>query len=151
MQKANGKKGYSLGRRLVLVGVLLALMVLLPVFWHPAEELLQSETAGPKDLATEPLKTVAAKPDKAPPKSVPVEAAAVAKGPLTERVTAVGSLRSDESVVISSEIAGRIIDIHFKEGRPVERGAPLITLDDSVDQSSRRPRAGNRSGQNHIH
>ena len=62
MQKANGKKGYSLGRRLVLVGVLLALMVLLPVFWHPAEELLQSETAGPKELATEPLKTVAAKP-----------------------------------------------------------------------------------------
>jgi membrane fusion protein (multidrug efflux system) len=66
---------------------------------------------------------------------VAVEAAAVAKGPLTERVTAVGSLRSDESVVISSEIAGRIIDIHFKEGRPVERGAPLITLDDSVDQA----------------
>jgi membrane fusion protein, multidrug efflux system len=59
----------------------------------------------------------------------------VAKGPLTERVTAVGSIRSDESVVISSEIAGRIIDILFKEGRPVERGAPLITLDDSVYQA----------------
>src|SRR6185436_1416131 len=79
MQKANGKKGDSLGRRIVLVGVLLALMVLLPMFWHPAEDLLQSETAGPKDLATEPLKTVAAIPDKTPPKSVPVEAAAVSK------------------------------------------------------------------------
>jgi membrane fusion protein (multidrug efflux system) len=110
-------------------------MVLLPVFWHPAEEIMQSETAGPKDLATEPVKPVAAKTEKAPAKSVPVEAATVAKGPLTERVTAVGSLRSDESVVISSEIAGRIVDIHFKEGTPVERGAPLITLDDSVDQA----------------
>ncbi|HSA66096.1 MAG TPA: efflux RND transporter periplasmic adaptor subunit, partial [Methyloceanibacter sp.] len=135
MQKASGKKGYSLGRRLVLIAVLLAVMILLPVVWHPAEEIMQSETAGPKDLATGPVKPVAAKTEKAPAKSVPVEAATVAKGPLTERVTAVGSLRSDESVVISSEIAGRIIDIHFKEGTPVERGAPLITLDDSVYQA----------------
>src|SRR6188472_468448 len=111
MQKASGKKGYSLGRRLVLIGALLAFMILLPVLWHPAEEIMQSETADLNELATQAVKPIAAKPEKEPPKSVPVEAAAVAKGPLTERVTAVGSIRSDESVVISSEIAGRIIDI----------------------------------------
>ena len=59
MQKANGKKGYSLGRRLVLVGVLLAFMVLLPLFWHPAEEIMQSETAGLNELSTPPVKPVA--------------------------------------------------------------------------------------------
>ena len=46
-----------------------------------------------------------------------------------------GSLRSDEAVMVSSEIAGRINEIHFKEGTPVEHGAPLFTLDDSVDRA----------------
>jgi membrane fusion protein, multidrug efflux system len=135
MQEAGGRKGFSLGRRLALIFVLLAVMVLVPVFWHPAEQMFQVETQTPTQLATQSLKPVASKPEKEPQKSVPVEAAAVTKGPLTEQVTAVGSLRSDESVVISSEIAGRIIDIHFKEGTPVEKGAPLITLDDSVYQA----------------
>ncbi len=135
MQKASGKKSLSLGRRLTMIGALLAFLVLLPVFWGPAERVMQTETAGPVQFAEQLVKPVAATPEKAPVKSVPVEAAAVAKGPLTERVTAVGSLRSDELVVISSEIAGRINEIHFKEGTRVEKGAPLITLDDSVYQA----------------
>jgi membrane fusion protein (multidrug efflux system) len=135
MQEAGGKKGFSLGRRLVLIGVLLAVMVLAPVFWHPPEQVKQVERGAPTQLATQSINPVVAKKEKEPQKSVPVEAAAVIKGPLTEQVTAVGSLRSDESVVISSEIAGRINEVHFKEGTPVERGAPLITLDDSVYQA----------------
>ncbi|MGH6734542.1 MAG: efflux RND transporter periplasmic adaptor subunit [Methyloceanibacter sp.] len=61
-----------------------------------------------------------------------VEAAKVAHAPLSEQVTAVGSLLSDEAVTVSSEIPGRIKQIHFEEGQPVEEGAPLFTLDDSV-------------------
>jgi membrane fusion protein (multidrug efflux system) len=63
---------------------------------------------------------------------VPVEAAQVVAAPLSEQVTAIGTLLSDEAVTISSEIAGRIKEIHFQEGYPVEKGAPLVTLDDSV-------------------
>ena len=63
---------------------------------------------------------------------VPVEAAKVTAAPLSEQVTAVGTLLSNEAVTVSSEIPGRLKEIHFQEGHPVEQGAPLFTLDDSV-------------------
>ncbi len=66
------------------------------------------------------------------PAAVPVEAAKVVAAPLSEQVTAVGTLLSDEAVTVSSEIPGRLKEIHFQEGQPVEKGAPLFTLDDSV-------------------
>ena len=68
----------------------------------------------------------------APGQAVPVEAARVEVGELSERVTAVGSLRSNESVTIRPEIAGRVVSINFDEGQPVEKGHELIKLDDSV-------------------
>lgn len=61
-----------------------------------------------------------------------VEAAKVMAAPLSEQVTAIGTLLSDEAVTVSSEIPGRLEHIHFQEGQPVEKGAPLFTLDDSV-------------------
>jgi membrane fusion protein, multidrug efflux system len=64
--------------------------------------------------------------------AVPVEAAKVVAAPLSEQVTAVGTLLSNEAVTVSSEIPGRLKEIHFKEGQPIEQGAPLFTLDDSV-------------------
>jgi membrane fusion protein (multidrug efflux system) len=65
-------------------------------------------------------------------KTVAVEAAKVVAAPLSEQVTAVGTLLSDEAVTVSSEIAGRLQEIHFEEGTAVEKGAPLFTLDESV-------------------
>jgi membrane fusion protein (multidrug efflux system) len=64
--------------------------------------------------------------------TVPVEAAEVVAAPLSEQVTAIGTLLSDEAVTISSEIPGRLKDVHFEEGQPIEKGAALFTLDDSV-------------------
>jgi membrane fusion protein, multidrug efflux system len=66
---------------------------------------------------------------------VAVEAAKVTAAPLSEQVTAVGTLLSNEAVTVSSEIPGRLKEIHFQEGQPVEQGAPLFTLDDSVYQA----------------
>jgi membrane fusion protein (multidrug efflux system) len=63
---------------------------------------------------------------------VPVETARVTVGPIERRLTAVGSLRSNESVIIRPEIAGRIAAFRFVEGERVERGQPLVVLDDSV-------------------
>jgi membrane fusion protein (multidrug efflux system) len=64
--------------------------------------------------------------------AVPVEAARVTAAPLSEQVTAIGTILSNEAVTVSSEIPGRLKEIHFQEGQPVEQGAPLFTLDDSV-------------------
>ncbi|MGZ8416380.1 MAG: efflux RND transporter periplasmic adaptor subunit [Methyloceanibacter sp.] len=64
--------------------------------------------------------------------AVPVEAAKVTAVPLSEQVTAIGTLLSNEAVTVSSEIPGRLKEIHFQEGQPVEQGAALFTLDDSV-------------------
>ena len=64
--------------------------------------------------------------------AVLVEAAKVTAAPLSEQVTAIGTLLSNEAVTVSSEIPGRLKEIHFQEGQPVEQGAALFTLDDSV-------------------
>jgi membrane fusion protein, multidrug efflux system len=135
MQRRIGRKRASANWRLLAAALLLGLLVCVPVVWQRGEYPLQTPNPEPVRLEQASTKPAPAATDKPPPKSVPVEAAEVMKGPLTEQVTAVGSLRSDESVVISSEIAGRIREIHFNEGTPVATGAALITLDDSVYQA----------------
>jgi membrane fusion protein (multidrug efflux system) len=67
--------------------------------------------------------------------AVPVEAAKVEIRPILERVIAVGSLRSNESVTMRPEIAGRVVSIDFDEGQAVEKGRLLLKLDDSVYQA----------------
>ena len=64
--------------------------------------------------------------------AVPVETAQVTVGPIERRLTAVGTLRSNELVVIRPEIAGRIEAFRFDEGEQVKQGQPLVVLDDSV-------------------
>lgn len=67
--------------------------------------------------------------------SVPVEAAQVRIESVSDEVSAVGTLRSNESVMIRPEIAGRISAINFDEGEPVEVGQVLVSLDDSTHQA----------------
>ena len=66
------------------------------------------------------------------PPAVSVEMAKVDIGTIAAEVLAVGTLRSNESVVIRPEIAGRIASISFSEGDFVDKGAKLVVLDDSV-------------------
>lgn len=70
-----------------------------------------------------------------PSPAVAVEAAPVAVAKLAKSIIAVGSLRSDESVVIRPEVSGRIQEILFREGQRVEKGAILIRIDDSVQRA----------------
>ena len=56
----------------------------------------------------------------------------VATVTLPQGITAVGSLRSDESVIVRSEIGGRITQISFKEGQRVTKGQRLFRLDGSI-------------------
>lgn len=76
--------------------------------------------------------TVAAAAQPKPADTVLIEVADVQQLPFARGISAVGSLRSDESVMLRPEVAGRIEAIEFKEGQPVERGQLLFRLDDSV-------------------
>ena len=67
------------------------------------------------------------KPAEPPP--MPVKAEPVTRATLNVEVTAVGTLRADETVMIRPEIAGRVTTIHFKEGQAVNAGDSLVTLD----------------------
>lgn len=69
--------------------------------------------------------------------ALPVEAAAAYSGVVKRSVSAVGSLRANESVIIRSEVAGRVASIHFTEGDTVKAGAELIRLDDSEQRAQR--------------
>lgn len=66
---------------------------------------------------------------------VSVEASKVARLALPQGITAVGSLRSDESVTLRPEVAGRISAIQFREGERVTKGAPLVRLDTAVAEA----------------
>lgn len=70
-----------------------------------------------------------------PPPGMPVEVEQVASEPLTREIVAVGSLRADESVTVSAEVAGRVVGIGFDEGVRVAKGALLFQLDDAVTRA----------------
>lgn len=64
--------------------------------------------------------------------ATPVEVADARTTRTSVDIQAVGSLLSDESVMIAPEIAGRISQIVFEEGRPVRKGEVIVKLDDSL-------------------
>lgn len=67
----------------------------------------------------------------------PVEVAAAATKTMSDDITAVGSLLSDESVQVAAETAGRVTEIKFTEGDEVAAGEVLITLDDTLIAAQR--------------
>ena len=66
---------------------------------------------------------------------VVIEAEPVRVAELLDAVTAVGTLRSAESVVLKSEIPGRIARVMFADGSQVAKGDALIVFDASVQQA----------------
>jgi membrane fusion protein (multidrug efflux system) len=66
---------------------------------------------------------------------VVIEAEPVRVAELLDAVTAVGTLRSAESVVLKSEIPGRIARVMFSDGSQVAKGDALIVFDASVQQA----------------
>ena len=66
---------------------------------------------------------------------LPVETARVVAADFALVATAVGSLRSNESVVLRPEIAGRISSINFKDGSAVSKGALLVGLDAATQRA----------------
>lgn len=69
------------------------------------------------------------------PAAVVVETVPVVAMAMHEDVSAVGTLKSNESVVLRPEIAGRIAAIRFGDGTAVKQGALLVQLDASTQRA----------------
>lgn len=87
--------------------------------------------AGKHPVASE--SSAAAQPARAgAPSGVRVEVSPARLESMPRSVSAVGTLRARDSVVLRSEITGRITEIHIDEGAKVEKDQVVLRLDDSV-------------------
>jgi len=66
---------------------------------------------------------------------VPVYTHMVEAKPFVEHLVATGSVLAEESVELTSEIAGKVVDVRFEEGSRVKKGDVLVKLDDSELQA----------------
>ncbi len=116
-------------QRLAAGGALLALLLGVGAlsFWAGT----RNASSSPAPSAAAPAKAAAG----GPPAGVAVEAVAVTLARLPAALTAVGSLRSDETIVVRPELQGRIAEIHFREGERIAKDALLVRLDDSVQKA----------------
>ena len=80
-------------------------------------------------VLSQPSKDAGKGPAGKPPAAMAVRAVAAKVGPAIDEATAIGNLRADESITIRPEIAGRIVEMPFKEGENVKKGVRLVGLD----------------------
>ncbi|MDH4115034.1 MAG: efflux RND transporter periplasmic adaptor subunit [Burkholderiaceae bacterium] len=67
--------------------------------------------------------------------ATPVEVIVVQPVTVQEDLQAVGSMRSNESVVLRPEVSGRIATIGFRDGQVVRKGQLLIGLDATLNEA----------------
>jgi len=81
-------------------------------------------------------------PDKA--RTTKLAATIAVKSPFADPLTGLGSVDAADRVEVKVEIAGRVKEIRFREGRPVRRGDVLVVLEDA-DWRAQRERAAARA------
>jgi membrane fusion protein (multidrug efflux system) len=64
-----------------------------------------------------------------------VEVGKVQRTRLEDDAQAVGTLRSNQAVVLRPEVSGRIVTLGFADGQRVKRGQLLVQLDDTLQQA----------------
>ncbi len=104
-------------RKLLLAVLGLALTTALAVVFAPKWQTALRAEKGPKPQMV---------------RAIAVEAAPARTATYQDDLRAIGSLMSDESVQVASEISGRIESFAFSEGQPVKAGAELFRLDDAL-------------------
>jgi membrane fusion protein (multidrug efflux system) len=67
-----------------------------------------------------------------PAKPTAVEVAKVEKTKLVDETQSVGSLRSNQGVVLRPEVGGRVSQVLFKDGQRVKKGQVLVQFDDQL-------------------
>lgn len=117
------------------IGVVAALLVVSGIsFWFGKSQSGTSPAAANPGAPANQSAAMAGKSSNAGPATA-VEVARVQTSRLAQSITAVGSLRSDESVIVRPEVAGRIAEIHFREGQPVVKGSTMVVFDASVQRA----------------
>lgn len=74
-------------------------------------------------------------PTPGPGGAAPVEVVELKPTTVQEDLQAVGALRSNESVILRPEVAGRIAAINFRDGQPVKKGQVLVALDATLNEA----------------
>ncbi|SNC67305.1 membrane fusion protein, multidrug efflux system [Hymenobacter gelipurpurascens] len=69
---------------------------------------------------------------------LPVQVYVVKATNLSDQVAATGSILAEESVVIKSEISGKITNLNIREGQPVRKGQLLFSINADEIQSNLR-------------
>ncbi len=116
----------------------IALVVVLAVWWQVGRpSMLSNSKDSQATAASSPPNGQGTKPEAGKEggpggKPVAVEAQPVTQGEFVHEISAIGSLLSNESVMIRPEIAGRVAKILFEEGMPVKKGQVLVKLNDST-------------------
>jgi membrane fusion protein, multidrug efflux system len=119
-----------LKNKVVIASIVVVLLVAAAAggYWFGAQKsaATQSASAGQVTSASKGPGNAAA---------IAVEAVKVSVQPMPQSITAVGSLRSDESITVRPEVAGRISEILFNEGQRVARGTTLLRLDPAINRA----------------
>lgn len=74
-----------------------------------------------------------------------VEVARVKASDFSDDATAVGTLKSNESVVLRPEVAGRVSAIGFKDGAVIGKGELLLALDAAIQEAELQQAKANLS------
>jgi membrane fusion protein (multidrug efflux system) len=67
--------------------------------------------------------------------AIAVEVAKIAAADFSDEASAVGNLKSNESVVMRAETPGRVAAINFRDGAMVNKGSLLVELDAAVQEA----------------
>jgi membrane fusion protein (multidrug efflux system) len=65
-------------------------------------------------------------------RAIAVETAVVTRSELETSVKAVGTITAEASATLRAEVPGQILAVHFEEGQPLKKGAPLYSIEATV-------------------
>ncbi|MES2534692.1 MAG: efflux RND transporter periplasmic adaptor subunit [Pseudomonadota bacterium] len=120
-------------RRLLYLGVAATGISILGAYAYfaqraPQRPVEQTVSAGPPSGAT-------ARPAAAGSGPATVDVAKVSSLRVLDDINAVGAIRSNESVIIRPEVAGRITRLNFNDGQRVTKGQVLVAFDATVNEA----------------
>ena len=120
-----------MSRKATRIAALLAIALLAALFFFFQDDILGKD---------QPQKTVAAETAAQPeaPPQTPVEAMVTQATSLRDAISVNGSTVPNEEVAITSEVAGKITSINFREGDYAKAGQVLVQLDDDELQAERK-------------
>ncbi len=92
-------------------------------------------TQGPAATGDAAKAAVKGEAKKGPGGPVPVEVIELVPQRAVEELQAVGTLRSNQSVILRTEVTGRVATIGFRDGTTVKQGQLLVGLDASLNEA----------------